>query len=358
MLAARLHEIGTSLKVEEVPEPALKPGGAIVRVLASHVPNFMSGIVSGKLDYYVMPLPFIPGPGAIAVVEAVADDVFGLEVGQKVFCDINMATKSNNAPPEKILIGITALTPNAGSLQQLWRDGTFAEKVCYPAECLTPLEGAADVEPTTLASLNFLTIAYGGLLRGEVRPAQTLIVNGATGCMGASAVLVSLAMGVAKVVAVARNQETLDTLVQLDPKRVTSVALAGNAEDAEKVKAASGGADVLLDCLGAVKDADPVLACINALSPGGTAVFIGGVQAEIPLPYFRIMIQELTIRGAFMYPRQVPKDLLRMISTGTLNLNAIKTHVFPLDKVNDAVSKAATLRGLEYSIVVPNSNSF
>ncbi len=59
-----------------------------------------------------------------------------------------------------------------------------------------------------------------------------------------------------------------------------------------------------------------------------------------------------------MYPRQVPKDLLRMISTGTLNLNAIKTHVFPLDNVNDAVSKAAMLRGLEYSIVIPNSKSF
>ena len=358
MKAARLYEVGTALKVEELAEPELNPGGVIVRVLASHVPNFMSGIVSGKLNYYVMPLPFIPGPGAIAVVEAVADDVFGLKLGQKVFCDINMASKTNDAPPEKILIGITALTPNSGPLQQLWRDGTFAEKVCYPAECLTPLGDAADVEPTTLASLNFLTIAYGGLLRGEVRPGQTLIVNGATGCMGASAVLVSLAMGVGKVVAVGRNQQTLDTLVQLDPKRVTSVALTGNADDGEKVKAASGGADVVLDCLGSVKTPEPVLACINALHPGGTAVFIGGVEADIPLPYFRIMIQELTVRGAFMYPRHVPNDLLRMIAAGTLNLNAIKTHVFPLDSVNEAVSKAATLRGLEYSIVVPNFNSF
>lgn len=160
MKAARLYEVGTALKVEELAEPELKPGGVIVRVLASHVPNFMSGVVSGKLDYYVMPLPFIPGPGAIAVVEAVADDVFGFKLGQKVFCDIN------------------------------------------------------------------------------------------------------------------------------------------------------------------------------------------------------IMIQELTVRGAFMYPRHVPNDLLRMIAAGTLNLNAIKTHVFPLDSVNEAVSKAATLRGLEYSIVVPNSNSF
>jgi alcohol dehydrogenase len=358
MKAARLHKVGTPLKVEEVAEPILKPGGAIVSILASHVPNFMNGIVSGTLDYYVMPLPFIPGPSAIGVVEAVADDVFGLNVGQKVFCDINMATKTNGAEPEKILIGITALTPNAGPLQQLWRDGTFAQKVCYPAECLTPLGEAADVEPTTLASLNFLTIAYGGLLRGELRPGQTLIVNGATGCMGASAVLLSLAMGVGKVVAVGRHQVTLDTLVQLDPKRVISVAIAGNAEDTEKVKAAADGADIVLDCLGSVKTPEPVLACINALRPGGTAVFIGGVEAEIPLPYFRIMIQELTVKGAFMYPRHVPNDLLRMIAAGTLDLKTIKTHVFPLDSVNEAIAHAATLRGLEYSIVIPDSNSF
>jgi alcohol dehydrogenase len=65
MKAARLYEVGTPLSVEEVAEPTLNPGGAIVKILASHVPNFMSGIVSGKLEYYRMPLPFIPGPGAI-----------------------------------------------------------------------------------------------------------------------------------------------------------------------------------------------------------------------------------------------------------------------------------------------------
>lgn len=357
MKAARLYQVGTPLKVEEVAEPTLKPGGVIVKVLASHVPNFMSGIVSGKLDYYVMPLPFIPGPGAIGIIEAVADDVFGLQVGQKVFCDIDMASNTIGVPPEKILIGLTALTPNAAPLQQLWRDGTFAERVCYPAECLTPLNESIDVESTTLASLNFLSIAYGGLLKSEIRAGQTLVVNGATGCMGASAVLVALAMGVAKVIAVGRDRATLETLVQLDPKRVTCVALAGTAKDVEQIQSVSGGADVVLDCLGGVKTPEPVLTCLNALRPGGAAVFIGGVEADIPLPYLRVMLSEWTIRGAFMYPRHAPGDLLRMIQAGTLNVKAIKTYVFPLDQIDEAISKAATLKGLQYSVVVPSSSS-
>jgi hypothetical protein len=44
MKAARLYEVGTSLKIAEVAEPTSKPGGEIVKVLASHVPNSMSGI--------------------------------------------------------------------------------------------------------------------------------------------------------------------------------------------------------------------------------------------------------------------------------------------------------------------------
>lgn len=355
MKAARLYEVGSPLKVEDVPEPTLRSGGAIVQILSSHVPNFMSGIISGALDYYVMPLPFTPGPGAIGIVAAVADDVFGLEVGQKVFCDLDMSSKTIGAPPDKILIGITALTPNSGPLQAIWRDGTFAEKVLYPAECLTPLGDAAALDPTLLASLNFLTIAYGGLLRGEVRPGQTLIVNGATGCMGSCAVLVALAMGVTKVVVVGRDQDTLNSLVQLDPKRVVSVATSGNlAEDTEQIRsAAGGGADLVLDALGAVKSGEPTMSCINALRPRGTAVLVGGVQADLPLPYLSTMLSELTIRGAFMYPRHAPGELLRMIAAGTLDLKSIQIHTFPLDSINDAANHAAKLRGLNFCVVVP-----
>jgi alcohol dehydrogenase len=65
--------------------------------------------------------------------------------------------------------------------------------------------------------------------------------------MGASAVLVALAMGVAKVIAVGRDQATLETLVQLDPHRVTQVALTGTEKDVEQIQSASGGADVILE---------------------------------------------------------------------------------------------------------------
>ncbi|MBD1835271.1 hypothetical protein H6F61_21945 [Cyanobacteria bacterium FACHB-472] len=68
----------------------------------------------------------------------------------------------------------------------------------------------------------------------------------------------------------------------------------------------------------------------------GTAVFVGGVQADIPLPYSKIMLEELNIRGSFMYPRHVPGELYRMIAAGIVDLTPIQTHTFSLDNVNEA----------------------
>lgn len=87
MKAARLHEIGQPLKVKNISEPTLRSGSAIVRILCAHVFSYTRQVINGELGYDLPELPFTPGTGAIAIIEAVADDVFGLEIGQKVFCD-------------------------------------------------------------------------------------------------------------------------------------------------------------------------------------------------------------------------------------------------------------------------------
>lgn len=86
MKAARLYETGKPLKIEEIAEPTLRSGSVIVKVLSTHIPSFTEGVISGELGYALPEMPFTPGTSAIATIEAVADDVFDLSVGQKVFC--------------------------------------------------------------------------------------------------------------------------------------------------------------------------------------------------------------------------------------------------------------------------------
>lgn len=224
-----------------------------MRVLSTRVASYTAQVIAGELNY-LMPTPFTPGPGAIAQVEAVAEEVFSVEPGQIVFCDSHLSSNNLSGPSDEILIGWTGMNAGAPRLQAVWRDGSFAEKALWPAECLTPLPGAEALDPARLAFLPYLAISYGGLLRGDLRAGQTLLVTGATGGLGAAAVLVALALGAVRVVALGRDQDALAQLARLDPRRVTSVPLAGRpAEDGARIREAAGGADLLLDVLGRVR---------------------------------------------------------------------------------------------------------
>src|SRR5450631_1867868 len=266
MKAIFLEHPGATLHVVDVPEPAVRAASVRVRVTRAPVLSFMRAAMSGKLGY-TFPVPCIPGPNAIGVIDAIADDVLGFEVGQRVFVDPALVSGG-----ERALLGLTGLTPGAARLQALYRNGTFAEKVVVPAENLTmlPASAASDDE---LACLAYLAVPYGGLRRGDLRPGQTLVVSGATGNLGAAAVLVGLSMGVARVVAVGREGGVLAQLAALD-SRVVTVTLTGKRDhdaDAVRKAAGGGGAHLLLDLMGSATTPDPTLACIAALRPRGTA---------------------------------------------------------------------------------------
>ena len=159
-------------------------------------------------------------------------------------------------------------------------------------------------------------------------------------------------MGAAKVVAVGRDQRTLEKLRQLDSRRVVAAPLTGGlADDAQKIDKAGSGANLVVDA-SAAHAPEPTLACINSLGAQGVAVFVGGVRADIPLPYMNILRKQLTIRGSYMYPRFVPGELLRMIAPGVLDLSAVKIHAFPLEDINEALEQAPNFKGLEFCVIV------
>jgi len=350
MKAARLNELGQPMVIEEIAEPVLRPGGIRVKVLSASVPSFTGAVMSGQMPM-PLPVPFTPGPSCVGEVEAVADDVIGFEVGQRVFCAPNLTVRTNGGGVEKILIGWFALTPGAGQLMEQWKDGCFAEKAVYPASCVTPL-GAGD--PNEQIALGPLAISYGGLLGGNLQPGQGVLINGATGNLGAAAVLAALAMGAATVFAVGRNQEVLDQVKALDPARVQTVALQGEPEAyAKQVAEAALGVDMVLDALGYVAGPEPTLAAMGALRPGGTMIFMGGVMADIPVPYLTMVGMELTVRGSFMYPAWAPAALWRMVACGTLDLGKTQSKAFALDDINEAVAAAGAMKCLSYCVVTP-----
>ena len=341
----------------DLPDPKIRSGGVVLRMLSVPVLSYTRDVLSGSLGY-LMPTPFVPGNSGVGVIEQVGDDVVQLKVGQRVSIDPRLAPHSAAETPEanSILIGLTASTPVSQKLQQVWKDGSYAEKALVPAECVTPLDALSQLPPERLSLLSHLAIPYGGLLRGELRASQTVVINGATGAFGARAVLVALALGAGRVVAVGRDQTTLDALIALDPKRVVAAALQKGdiAKNAAAILAAAGGvgADLYFDMLGRAQEPDSILACLQSLRHRGTAVFMGGVRIPIPIDYAKIMISELTIRGNFMYPRTAVADLVRLVATGQLDLNKIALRTFPLDQFEAACDQAERAKALDAVSVV------
>ena len=355
MRAARFHEPGKPLVVEEVPDPELRPGSVVVRVLAAFVPPYFAEMIDGRASYPLPPLPFTPGMDTIGEVIEVADDVSGLEAGQRVFCDHYYNTVNIGGRAESCYVGVFGKGERSRKILARWRDGSFAEKMVLPAECFTPLGGASAIDPAKLVRIGWFGTCYGAMVRSTFRPGHTVLVNAATGLVGAAGVLLALAMGAGRIVALGRKQAVLDELCALDPRRVSALRITGAPEDAPAILAAvDGGADILLDCVGDIPDPASTQNALAALGPYGCALFVGGCFGDLAVNYKWLLDKQITLLGSSWYPRQGTAEMAGMIATGALDAEALRARVFSLDDANEAVHWAeAGPGGLEHAAIVP-----
>ncbi|UUZ92123.1 zinc-binding dehydrogenase [Paenibacillus sp. P25] len=353
MKAAMLHQAGSPLEVMEVPLPTLHASSVRVRVLSTHILSFTSQVVGGQFPF-PLPTPYIPGLSAIGIVEEIADDVTGIQPGQKVFCSPLIESRTNSEAPERILKGWIGMTPNCEKLLHQWKDGAFAEYAVYPVECVTPIDFIGEHDPARLACMYYLCIAYGAFLRGDFAIGQSVVINGATGNLGTASILVALAMGASQIYAVGRNPSVLHQLQTLDSQRITTIALPARTEEYSSVFSQQiGEADLLVDAAGIMTDSSLVQAGLSVLRRHGTAVFLGGVMTDVPVPYLTSIVKELNFKGSSMYPGSAPRDIANMIAAGLLDLNAFEPKPYGLDQINEAIAAASEARGLGYVVLKP-----
>lgn len=360
--------IGQPLTIEDIPEPVPGAGEVLVRVLAAPVLAYTQEVFTGQRHYPLL-LPLAPGCGAVGIVEKTGPDATRLKPGQLVLCDPTVRSRDDALSPDIMLQGWTAPGEGPQKLQAHFRHGSFAEKMLLPLENAFSLDHLRSIDPAKLVWLMTLLVPYGGLLAANLQPGQVIMVNGATGHFGSAAVGVAVAMGAARVVAPGRNEQALNTLVRQFGPRVRPVLL--SEDDAGKSKrssetaegasikysayslsenevmnrkrfmeAAEGPIDCLLDILGPIPDSAPTRRGIMAVRPGGTAVLMGGVQADLDIPYNYMMRNNLVIRGQWMLPRHAPSLLIELVHSGLLTLEPFSVSTFPLEQVNQAVQYA------------------
>jgi alcohol dehydrogenase len=93
----------------------------------------------------------------------------------------------------------------------------------------------------------------------------------------------------------------------------------------------------------------------------GRVVLMGGVGMlggeDLALPYPWLMRNSVTVRGQWMYPHTANVGMIRLVASGTLDLEHDQVTSFTLDEANEAVAHAAAHPGpFDRTVLTPASH--
>ena len=303
MRAMRVHELGAGLVLDEVEKPVPGPGQALLRVHACGVNFADTLIVKGR--YQEKPnLPFAPGMEVCGTVEALDEGAEGPAPGTRV-------------------------AANCGA-------GGFAEYVLAPAASCAPVPDAmSDVQAAAFQ------VAYGTShvaldYKAKLQPGERLLVLGAAGGVGLTAVEIGKLMG-AEVIAVARGADRLAQAKRMGADQLID----SETQDIREAVKALGGADVVYDPVGG----EQWVAAMRAANPEARLIPIGFASGEVPqIPANILLVKNLTVIGLYWgaYARFRPQVLAESSRTliGWFEAGRIRPHIsheVPLERAGEAL---------------------
>ncbi|PQE30114.1 alcohol dehydrogenase protein [Rutstroemia sp. NJR-2017a WRK4] len=358
MRALQLEVMGQP-QIKTLPTPTAVDGSVVVKVLATSVEPAYKHIFDGKVPFLHVPTPSIPGTRAVGRVAAIGPDTTSLELGQLVV--LEPFVRARDDPDVQILwgAGVFGDYPKAKKLaDEVWHDGMMAEYVRAPLEnCYalneklllgSPADGGLGYSMGDLTYIARHVVAYGGFRGIDLKAGETVIVAPATGAYSSAAVEVASAMG-ARVIAVSRNLPLLQKVAAAN-QRVTPVQMTGNVmEDVATLKKL-GPIDAFLDITPAVANGSShIRSCLMALKNYGRASLMGVPTNDIDIPYVMAVLNNLTIRGQYMYEREDVRGLIKLVESGVLKLGKSAGHElvgeFSLDEWEKAIETAASSGG-------------
>lgn len=352
----------SGVHLESIATPKVEAGSALVRILSAGVLSYQRDIYDGTRDY-PLPKPLVGGYCAVGRVVALGHDAVSLEVGKLVFLDC--VIRARDDLDAMILSGISeGVNENSRKLlRDVWRDGLFAEYAKFPLENCVPLDEARlcnelGYTASELTYLGYLLVAFGGLRDIKLEPGETIAICPATGGFGAAGVQVAVAMG-ARVIAMGRNEQELNRLRKhilggTPGASIETVTITGD-EDKDSVALLKFGAlDAVLDFSpAAARKSAHLNGAIKALRRKGRVSLMGGFH-DTPLPSFRIVSTDITIKGKLMYERDDMTQFVRMLERGLFpkGENFVIPKSFSLDDWKAALDMGAEYTGAGRFVVI------
>ncbi len=172
--------------------------------------------------------------------------------------------------------------------------GAYADAIAAPADLTLPVPRGLDLTAAG-GLMEAACTVWSNLETAAVRPGETLLVHGGAGGIGSLAIQIGKAMGL-RVIATAGGPDRAQWCRDIG----ADVAVDYRNEDFVAVAQAVGGADVILDVVGAgYLDRN-----VAALAAGGRLVVIGLLQGTTaPLDLSALMARRLRVIGTTLRSR-------------------------------------------------------
>jgi NADPH2:quinone reductase len=312
MRVVSCRELGgpEKLGVEEIPSPPMRDGAVRIAIHAAGL-NFADLLLIAGQYQSKPALPFTPGSEAAGVITEVGAGVRHLKAGDRVMA--------------------------------IMEGGGYADEAVVDAARVLPIPASMD-----FATAAGFPIAYGtshGALewRAQLKPGEWLLVTGAAGGVGLTAVEIGKAMG-ARVIAAAGGPEKLAVAQHHGADHLIDYS----REDLrERVKAITGGSgvDVVYDPVGG----DAFEAALRSIAWEGRIIVIGFAGGKIPqIPANVALVKNIDVIGFFWgsyLPRKPElvrrslEQLLRWFEEGKL-----KPHISDRFDLKDAAHALEMLK--------------
>ncbi len=252
--------------VEEIDDPIAGPGQVVVDIKATGI-SFPDVLIVQGLYQFKPPFPFSPGSEISGVVSSVGEGVTMYKEGDRVMGSIG--------------------------------SGGLREKGVYLEQQLMPLPETMDFNTAAGFPLNYGTTYHAFKQRGELKAGQSVLVLGAGGGLGITAIHIAKAMG-AKVIAAASSQEKIDLCKKegadegIIYEREMDRDLQKKFSDQIK-EVTGGGVDMIYDLVGG-DYAEPAL---RAIARHGKYLVIGFTAGIPKMPLNLTLLKECQIVGVF-----------------------------------------------------------
>ena len=308
MRAMQVTAYDQPLSMQELQMPVPEKGQVLVQIDTCGL-NFGDLLIIKGTYQEKPPLPFTLGMELAGTISALGDGVDHFKVGQR----------------------IAAYTGFNG----------LAEYAAIPADVCVPIPDEMNAVDAAAFLIAYGTSHVGLAYKARLQPGERLLVLGASGGIGLTAVELGKLMG-AEVIACARGADKLEVCKAAGADHLIN----SETDDIREMVKALGGADVVYDPVGG----DQFRAAMRACNPEARLIPLGFASGDVPqIPANILLVKNLTVLGFYWgaYARIKPsvltdsfKELTRWYVQGKLKPHV--SHVLPLDQANEALELLRT----------------